>query len=207
MQINHQNKLFVILIICATLNSFCNADHRRRPKTQLIPLTTDSLLLSRCYSQCYRHRRKICEDKCIMEAFQSTRYKKPGDCPDDVFLEQTNQQCNQNCNGSDYTCPGINKCCKSYSCGMICEEPTNLENIEDLVPIPKFVELIANLFNVKTATVQWDMPVIMSEKSLIVYSVESRSHIGKDFDENEMSSYKMHLPLTHYVESYSNFKR
>lgn len=208
-----QNRLLIIFIICAiNLNSFHCAD-RSRPKSATSPmltLTNDNLLIARCRSECNMNRDKQCEKKCIGQTFESAGYKKYGDCPDDtfvVFFKQTDKnQCTQNCSGNDYKCPGIKKCC-SKMCGMSCEDPLNLESVEGMPPKVKHIELLENTRNFKTATIKWEMPIILPNNSPIYYIVESRSHIGVNFALEEMSVWRMHMPQYYHEEKSAKHRR
>lgn len=55
---------------------------------------------------------------------------KYGDCPNVNGSASVRSECTDSCNGHDYRCQGIQKCC-SYNCGLKCMNPLKLETVSD----------------------------------------------------------------------------
>ena len=207
-----QKLLLIIFIICAiNLNGFHCADRwPRAAASPVLSLTNDNLLIARCRSECNMNRDKLCERKCIGRTFESADYKKYGDCAEDPFLTifkyTDKNHCIMKCTGSDYTCPGIKKCCRKM-CGMSCEDPVNLESVEGMPPKVKNVVLLKNPRNLKTAIIRWEMPILLPSNSPIYYIVEARSHIGVKFVEQEMSMFRMQMPQFYHEEKSADRRR
>uniref|UniRef100_A0A182NKX1 Anosmin n=1 Tax=Anopheles dirus TaxID=7168 RepID=A0A182NKX1_9DIPT len=149
----------------------------------------DSLLTARCRSNCTYD--KQCYSKCMRNYLENSAYKKYGDCPPKP-PSKLDSLCLNTCDGLDYKCPGVEKCCE-HSCGHSCQSPHGLERVKGLPPVPTLVTLSAMGPMYRTALIQWEMK-LEKEESPTYYVVESRYHIGPAYAEHKMENdWQVHI--------------
>uniref|UniRef100_A0A182PMZ5 Anosmin n=1 Tax=Anopheles epiroticus TaxID=199890 RepID=A0A182PMZ5_9DIPT len=164
---------------------------------------TDNLLTARCRSNCTYD--KQCYSKCMRNYLENSAYKKYGDCPPKPPTK-LDSLCLNTCDGLDYKCPGVEKCCE-HSCGHSCQSPYGLERVAGLPPIPTQVQLLEMGRFYRTAQIQWDMKV-ESEQSPTYYITESRFHIGTTYAEHRMENdWQLHLLETFTQYNMGTVKR
>uniref|UniRef100_A0A182LRG8 Anosmin n=1 Tax=Anopheles culicifacies TaxID=139723 RepID=A0A182LRG8_9DIPT len=150
---------------------------------------TDNLLTARCRSNCTYD--KQCYSKCMRNYLENSAYKKYGDCPPKPPTK-LDSLCLNTCDGLDYKCPGVEKCCE-HSCGHSCQSPYGLERVAGLPSVPTHVQLLDMGRVFRTAQIQWDMKV-ENEQSPTYYIIESRFHIGTTYAEHKMENdWQLHL--------------
>lgn len=62
--------------------------------------------------------------KCVENISELVKF---GDCPT-IPRSPFERMCEDVCEGLDYNCPGVQKCC-SHNCGWSCQEPNGLNKI------------------------------------------------------------------------------
>ncbi|XP_035898020.1 anosmin-1 [Anopheles stephensi] len=150
----------------------------------------DNLLTARCRSNCIYDEK--CYNVCMINFLENATYKKYGHCPPKPPTK-LDSLCLNTCDGLDYKCPGVEKCCE-HSCGHSCQSPYGLERVAGLPPIPTHVQLVEMGRFYRTAQIQWDMKV-ESEQSPTYYITESRFHIGTTYAEHKMENdWQIHEP-------------
>ncbi|XP_052866123.1 anosmin-1 [Anopheles cruzii] len=164
---------------------------------------TDYLLIARCRSNCTYD--KQCHNKCLRNYLENSAYKKYGDCPPNP-PSTLDSLCLNTCDGLDYKCPGVEKCC-AHSCGQSCQSPHDLDKIKGLPPIPVHVLLLEKGKNYRAAQISWDMKM-EEENSPTYYVVESRFHIGTIYAEHKMENdWQLHRPGSFIQDDLGNLKR
>ncbi|XP_038104431.1 anosmin-1 isoform X1 [Culex quinquefasciatus] len=159
------------------------------------PRHTDNLLIARCRSKCTNTFDKMmCESTCIRDYLENSAYKKYGDCPKDP-LNRLESICLNTCHGTDYHCPGVEKCCP-HSCGLSCQHPMGLEKIRGLPPVPSHVKLFEAGRGYRIAEIHWEINLEEEQlTSAIYFVVESRHHIGMSFAERKLENdWQNHTP-------------
>uniref|UniRef100_A0A182JNJ8 Anosmin n=1 Tax=Anopheles christyi TaxID=43041 RepID=A0A182JNJ8_9DIPT len=163
----------------------------------------DNLLTARCRSNCTYD--KQCYSKCMRNYLENSAYKKYGDCSPKP-PSKLDSLCLNTCDGLDYKCPGVEKCCE-HSCGHSCQSPYGLEKVAGLPAVPAQVQLLEMGQFYRTAQIQWDMKV-ESEQSPTYYITESRFHIGKVYAEHKMENdWQLHLLETFTQYNMGTVKR
>ncbi|XP_052902783.1 anosmin-1 [Anopheles moucheti] len=164
---------------------------------------TDNLLTARCRSNCTYD--KQCYSKCMRNYLENSAYKKYGDCPPKPPTK-LDSLCLNTCDGLDYKCPGVEKCCE-HSCGHSCQSPYGLERVAGLPSVPTHVQLMEMGRVFRTAQIQWDMKV-ENEQSPTYYITESRFHIGTTYAEHKLENdWQLHLLETFTQYNLGNVKR
>ncbi|XP_050069532.1 anosmin-1 [Anopheles maculipalpis] len=143
----------------------------------------DNLLTARCRSNCTYDQK--CYNNCMINYLENSSYKKYGDCPPKPPTK-LDSLCLNTCDGLDYKCPGVEKCCE-HSCGHSCQSPYGLERVVGLPPVPMHVQLLEMRGSYRTAQIRWDMKV-ENEHSPTYYITESRFHIGTTYAEHKMEN-------------------
>ncbi|XP_053670150.1 anosmin-1 [Anopheles nili] len=164
---------------------------------------TNYLLIARCRSNCTYD--KQCYSKCLRNYMENSAYKKYGDCPPKPPTK-LDSLCLNTCDGLDYKCPGVEKCCE-HSCGHSCQNPHGLDRIVGLPPVPIHVQLLEKGRNYRTAQIQWEMK-LEGEPSPTYYVVESRFHIGTAYAEHKMENdWQLHMPGSFIQDDLGMLKR
>lgn len=160
------------------------------------PRHTDNLLIARCRSKCTNtfDKKLMCEQTCIRDYLENSAYKKYGDCPKDP-LNRLESICLNTCHGTDYHCPGVEKCCP-HSCGLSCQHPVGLDKIRGLPPVPSHVKLFEAGRGYRIAEIHWEINLEEEQlASAIYFVVESRHHIGMSFAERKLENdWQNHTP-------------
>uniref|UniRef100_A0A182XK45 Anosmin n=1 Tax=Anopheles quadriannulatus TaxID=34691 RepID=A0A182XK45_ANOQN len=148
-----------------------------------------NLLTARCRSNCTYNQqvstdKKKCYSMCIRNYLENSAYKKYGDCPPKP-PSKLDSLCLNTCDGLDYKCPGVEKCCE-HSCGHSCQSPYGLDKVAGLPPVPGQIQLV-EMGGSRTAQIQWDVK-LESEQSPTYYITESRFHIGYAYTEHRMEN-------------------
>ncbi|XP_049548539.1 anosmin-1 isoform X1 [Anopheles darlingi] len=182
--------LYITLVVLATGTTNTSEDNH--------------LLITRCRSNCTYD--KQCYHKCMRNYLENSAYKKYGDCPTNP-PSKLDTICLNTCDGLDYKCPGVEKCC-AHSCGQSCQSPQNLDKVKGLPPVPVHAMLLDKGVQYRTAEIQWDMKPEQEQPSPTYYIVESRYHIGTSYTDHRMENdWQLH-PLTSFMqEDLGNLKR
>uniref|UniRef100_U5EUX2 Putative adhesion-type protein n=1 Tax=Corethrella appendiculata TaxID=1370023 RepID=U5EUX2_9DIPT len=211
-------KYLLIIVCCTNIQTLYGYRYRKQTGSQhkqLPSLTEDNLLIARCHSKCVKNRdvmvnnnftlKALCEHKCILGYLENSAYKKYGDCPTQP-INSIDSICLNACNGIDYKCSGVKKCCP-HSCGMSCQMPLNLNIVPDIPQIPINVQIIPGINkHGLLVNIQWDMTEILDD-SRIFYPIEIRSHIGLRFTEHKMSEWRTQISINYFEEKFELFRR
>lgn len=116
--------------------------------------------------------------------------RKPGDCPTAVNTSLGQSPCFDDCNGRDYQCVGIQKCCPN-GCHRICENALNLNAIDATVlpTIPMNVSALSWESEMRRRVrISWEMLHCHdNDLEAIDFIVEARVHVGHTFSPHKLS--------------------
>ncbi|XP_050084181.1 anosmin-1 isoform X2 [Anopheles aquasalis] len=183
--------LYITLVVLATSTSTKTSEDNH-------------LLTTRCRSNCTYNEQ--CYHKCMRNYLENSAYKKYGDCPANP-PSKLDSICLNTCDGLDYKCPGVEKCC-AHSCGQSCQSPQNLDKVKGLPAVPIHAMLLDKGIQYRTALVQWEMKQEQEQASPTYYIVESRFHIGTSYTEHKMENdWQLHPLISFMQKDMGNVKR
>ncbi|XP_044757582.1 anosmin-1 [Coccinella septempunctata] len=158
----------------------------------------DSLSVARCEVKCWS---KPGKNECIRSCL-SKGLNKPGECPEnESFISPFATACIKACQ-QDSQCPSLTKCCQ-HRCGITCQQPINLKNITDVPEIPRDL-IVTEGRRKRTVFVEWKPGGPARENERIIYVLEERHHVGRNFVEEKLSHWSICARTSKLVQPLKN---